>query len=298
MCDIWKADAVQEISAEQLDRHAAELQMLGVEWVVFSGGEPLMHSDLFRLARRIRQLGARTTVLSTGLLLEKHAAAIAENIDDVIVSLDGPLEIHNSIRRVPQAFEALAAGVLALGRQNPHLPVAARCTVQKKNAAHLRETIASARRLGLQSISFLAADLTSTAFNRPQGWPADRQAQVGLTAEDLAMLEEQIEAIIREESDGFVLESPEKLRRIVRHFGARLRGDDASAPRCNAPWVSAVIEADGTVRPCFFHPAIGRLGQKSLLDVLNGPAALDFRSHLDVQNDPVCRNCVCSLYRE
>jgi hypothetical protein len=35
-----------------------------------------------------------------------------------------------------------------------------------------------------------------------------------------------------------------------------------------------------------------------LLDVLNGPAALDFRSHLDVQNDPVCRNCVCSLYRE
>ena len=48
MCDIWKTDSVQEISAEELERHASDLERLQVEWVVFSGGEPLMHSDLFR----------------------------------------------------------------------------------------------------------------------------------------------------------------------------------------------------------------------------------------------------------
>ena len=298
MCDIWKAAGVQEISVEDLERHAADIEALQVEWVVFSGGEPLMHTDLFRLARRLRQLGARTTVLSTGLLLEKHAAAIAECADDVIVSLDGPSEIHNLIRRVPNAFEELAFGVAALHQANPEFPVAARCTVQKQNAAHLRGTVQAARMLGLRSISFLAADLTSTAFNRPGGWSAQRQAQISLSVEEIAALEEEIEALIREDAGGFVLEKPEKLRRIVRHFRAHLGLEEPVAPRCNAPWVSAVVEADGTVRPCFFHRPLGKLGERSLLQVLNGPEAVEFRRTLDVSQNPVCRQCVCSLYRE
>ena len=49
MCDIWKATEAREISAEDLERHVESIEQLGVEWVVLSGGEPLMHSDLFRL---------------------------------------------------------------------------------------------------------------------------------------------------------------------------------------------------------------------------------------------------------
>src|SRR5437868_15354363 len=49
MCDIWKVTDSREISAEDLERHGASIERLGVEWVVLSGGEPLMHSDLFRL---------------------------------------------------------------------------------------------------------------------------------------------------------------------------------------------------------------------------------------------------------
>lgn len=298
MCDIWKAKGMQEISAEDLERHAADIEALKVEWVVFSGGEPLMHTDLFRLARRLRQLGARTTILSTGLLLGKHARAIIECVDDVIVSLDGPPAIHDLIRRVPHAFEELAFGVAALYRQNPQFPMAARCTVQKQNAAHLRETVQAARLLGLQSISFLAADLTSTAFNRPEGWGAQRQGQVALSVEEIGALEEEIEALIVEEIGGFVLEKPEKLRRVIRHFHAHLGLEEPVAPRCNAPWVSAVVEADGTVRPCFFHWPVGKLGEQSLIEVLNGPEAMEFRRTLDVSQNPVCRRCVCSLYRE
>ena len=50
MCDIWKLTDAQEISAAELERHLADIERLGVEWVVFTGGEPLMHSDLFRLS--------------------------------------------------------------------------------------------------------------------------------------------------------------------------------------------------------------------------------------------------------
>jgi MoaA/NifB/PqqE/SkfB family radical SAM enzyme len=292
MCDIWKITDAQEITAADLERHLADIERLGVEWVVFTGGEPLMHSDLFRLAQMLRTRGIRTTILSTGLLLERYAARIRDTTDEVIVSLDGPPAIHDAIRRVPDAFQRLADGVRAM----PGHPVSARCTVQSRNAAHLRETVQAARDLGLRSISFLAADLASAAFNRPLVWPASRQSAV---APELDSLAREIECLIAEyPDDGFVLESPAKLRRIAAHFRAHYGLEPHTAPRCNAPWVSAVVEAGGDVRPCFFHPAIGNVSSANLGDVLNGPQAVAFRESLDVATNPICRQCVCSLYLE
>jgi len=294
MCDIWKLDTREEISAAELERHLADIEKLRVEWVVFSGGEPLMHSDLFRLSAMLRVRGIRTTMLSTGLLIERFASRIVEHIDDVIVSLDGPPKVHDQIRRVPRAFEHLAAGVRAVHALKPDFPIAARCTVQKANHSLLRETAASAQSIGLRSISYLAADVTSTAFNRPEGWTDGRVAPVALTSEELPQLEREIECLIEEWSaGGFIVEPPEKLRRIAAHFGP----SEPVAPRCNAPWVSAVVETDGTVRPCFFHRPIGRLNGQSLIEVLNGPEAIAFRQRLDVARDPTCRRCVCSLFR-
>ena len=295
MCDIWKTDRVAEISVPEMERHVADMRRLHTRWVVFSGGEPLMHSDLFRLAALLRQQGVRTTLLSTGLLLERHASAIVENLDDVIVSLDGPPEIHDRIRRVPRAYELLAAGVATLKGLNPRYPIAARSTVQRVNHAHLVETVCAAKTIGLESISFLAADVTSSAFNRALAWPVARQSEVALAPAEIPALESQVEALIRAE-DPFVLEGPEKLRRIVRHFKVHLGLEAPSAPRCNAPWVSAVVESDGTLRPCFFHPPIGNVRQQSLADVLNGESARAFRAHLNVASDATCQRCVCSLY--
>jgi MoaA/NifB/PqqE/SkfB family radical SAM enzyme len=166
MCDIWKTDSTLEISAAELERHAEGIARLRVEWVVFSGGEPLMHSDLFRLCQFLQERNIRTTLLSTGLLIERNADQIVDCVDNVIVSLDGPPETHDAIRRVPGAFNLLAAGVAALHQRNPDFAVSARSTVQSGNGMLLRATVATARNLGLKSISFLAADVSSEAFNR------------------------------------------------------------------------------------------------------------------------------------
>ena len=183
----------------------------------------------------------------------------------------------------------------ALHALDPEYAVSARCTVQALNAAHLRATVAAARTLRLHSISFLAADLTSTAFNRPVAWPRERQQSV---MPDLAALEPEIEALIQSDpSGGFVAESPEKLRRIPAYFRAFQGREPHHAPRCNAPWVSAVVEANGDVRPCFFQPSIGNLRDGTLAAVVNGPRAVAFRERLDVATNEVCRRCVCSLFR-
>ena len=308
MCDIWKITAAGEISLGDLERHLHDIETLGVEWVVFSGGEPLMHTDLFRLSQLLRGRGIRTTILTTGLLLERYADRIVRSVDEVIVSLDGPSHVHDRIRCVPGAFERLAKGVRALHASDEQFPVSARTTVQRLNHTDLRATVETAKALGLESISFLAADLTSTAFNRPTGWGTDKQSEVALDARQAGSLESEIEALIHDFSDdigsGFVRERPDKLRRIVKHFRAHLGQCEAAAPRCNAPWVSAVVETDGTVRPCFFHPAIGNIQEatsqrnsagRGLIEVLNSPAAIAFRETLNISENPICRRCVCSL---
>ena len=300
MCDIWRISQVREITVEDLQAHIESLRKLQVRWVVFSGGEPQMHTDLASLSRLLRALGVRLTLLTAGLLLEAQAPTIAQTMDDVIVSLDGPPQIHNQIRRVHGAFETLERGVRALREARPQMQVRGRATVQKANCRQLRAIVASARQLGLNSISFLAADMTSEAFNRPGGWPANRQDTVALGREDVAALEQEVELLIQEHRDdiacGFVVESAEKLRRIVRHFRAQLGELAPVAPACNAPWVSAVIEADGTVRPCFFHRPIGNVHEKPLIEIVNGEPAVEFRRRLDIAANPVCRRCVCSLY--
>ena len=296
MCDIWKDTSQSEIAAEDLERHLPDIEKLSVKWVVFSGGEPLMHSDLFRLSNMLRSRQIRVTLLSTGLLLDRYAGQITTSIDDVIVSLDGPPDIHDRIRRVPGAFAKMERGIRAIHELNSGFPISARCTIQSLNYSSPSDTVRLAKQLGLKSISFLAADLTSQAFNRFTPWEAYRQAQVALTLQEVVALEREFEVVNKEwQGTGFVAESAEKLRRIPQHFRAQLGLSHLQAPLCNAPWVSAVVEADGRVRPCFFHRPIGSLKSHTLMQVLNGFEAQQFRASLDIATNPVCSRCVCSL---
>ncbi len=299
MCDIWKTNEARSLQPADLEPHLSSIRELGVRWVVFTGGEPLLNRAFAELCAILRREHIRLTLLTTGLLLRKYAQEVADSFDDVIVSLDGPEELHDAIRRVPGAFELIGAGVKAIRKIRRDFPITARTTVQKANFRRFRETVRAAKGVEVDGISFLAVDLTSQAFNRPLVWPVERQNEVGLSLTDLAELETEVRALIRENSEdirsGFIAESPEKLWRVVRHFRAHLGLEQPEAPRCNAPWASAVIEADGTVRPCFFHQPIGSLRTQNLLAAINSDRALEFRSQLNIATNPVCQRCVCSL---
>src|SRR5215469_3717710 len=99
MCDIWRIREAREITPQDLARQQDSIGALGVRWVVFSGGEPQMNRQWYRMAETLRLSGIRVTLLTAGLLLEPEAERIASTIDDVIVSLDGPPSVHDRIRR-------------------------------------------------------------------------------------------------------------------------------------------------------------------------------------------------------
>jgi MoaA/NifB/PqqE/SkfB family radical SAM enzyme len=291
MCSIWKSTDTAELTPARLQSYLPDMHTLGVETVVLTGGEPLMNSHLPELCAMLREVGVRVTVLTTGLLLARFAEMLARSTDEVIVSLDGPSEVHDRIRRVAGCYALLAAGVKGILAADASFRVTARCTVQKLNCSSLRATVDAARSIGFRAISFLAADVTSTAFNRAAGITDP----VALDLTEIDALQNEIETM--DLAGGFVVESREKLRRIVLHFRAHLGLVAAIAPRCNAPWVSTVIETDGSVRPCFFHQTIGQANGTGFADALNSAAAVEFRTRLRIADDAVCRRCVCSLWR-
>ena len=116
--------------------------------------------------------------------------------------------------------------------------------------------------------------------------------------ENLAGLEASIESAVAALPDlfrnGFIAGGRASLDRILQYYMA-IAGRAALPPvQCNAPWISAVLEPEGNLRPCFFHPAY-ESAAGSLEDVLNSPQAIAFRQALDVDRDATCRRCVCSL---
>ncbi len=300
MCDIWRAnERGYSLTRADLDAHIESLRRLSVRQVVLSGGEALLHANLWSLCERLKELRVSITLLSTGLLLAAHAVEIARWTDEVIVSLDGSQPVHDCIRNIPHAYTRLQKGIMALKIAAPEYRVSARCTLQRANYRDLPNIIAAAHELGLDRISFLAADVSSAAFNRPQPWEPERVAAVALAPAEVTEFEAIIEGVIRRYADdfmsGYIAESPDRLRRLPRYFAALNSQGDFPAIRCNAPWVSAVVEADGEVRPCFFHRSYGNFHTARLDEILNAPGAVAFRRGLYVHTDPTCRKCVCTL---
>jgi len=303
MCDIWKRKNGLALQASALERHRESIRMLGVRQVVLTGGEPLMNRELAAICRFFQDLGIRITLLTTGRLLHQKAQTVAGCIDDVIISIDGPPDIHDRIRQVPGIFASIQKGIAAVRAYRAEMPISCRTTVQKLNHAYLRSTVHAVKALQLDSISFLSADVSSEAFNRQGGWTEQRKNEIMLTRDELPVLEDEIENLIATHQGdmltGFIVENSAKLRRIADRFREYLYHLPPKAPRCNAPWVSAVVDVDGSVRPCFFHAVVSNINQLTLQEAVNSETALNFRSTLNVANNATCQRCVCSLnYRQ
>lgn len=297
MCDIWKANAdKREISEGELARHLDSIRRLHVQRIMLTGGEPLLHANLWRLCERLRAEDIQLTLVTTGLLIDAHAAPIADLIDHVVVSIDGAPETHDAIRRVRGGFARIATGIEALRARATHPRLTARSVVQKINFRELDRTVQAVEQIGVDALSFLAADVSSTAFNRPVAWTLERRQEVGLAAEDLPELASSIErandSCRAAFESRFVEGGIASLWHIHDHYAASASVGPWPAARCNAPWVSAVVEADGAVRPCFFHPAYESVAA-DLEGIINSPQAVRFRQTLDVQANDTCRRCVC-----
>jgi MoaA/NifB/PqqE/SkfB family radical SAM enzyme len=295
-CDWWRSAGEDDLTLEEIKSLAGCLPGLGTRWVLLSGGEPLLRQDVFDVARYFRAAGTRLWLLTSGLYLEKYAEHVARHFSRVTISLDASTAaLYRAVRGV-DALATVEAGVRRLKTLAPDLPVTARATLHKANYRELPHLVDKARAMELDGLSFLAADVSSTAFGRTS--PPTEDGGLLLSAQEVAEFRSIVEeAATTHQTDfaaRFIAEDPVKLRRLPQYYAAMLGANAFPPVTCNAPWVSVVVEADGMVRPCFFHQPLGSIRLKSLNDIVREDLPA-FRRELDVSTNPICQRCVCSL---
>ena len=294
-CDWWKQSGADDLSIEEIRALARSLPALGTRVVVFSGGEPLLRPEVFEAAEAFAAEGIALHLLTSGVLLERFADRVARHFARVCVSLDAADErLYERIRGV-NALGTLSRGVARLRSVGPGIPVTARATLHRANFRELPRLIDRAKAIGLDAISFLPADVSSRAFGRDAAPAAAALALSGAEVREFEQIVERtIAAYANDFESGFVSESPDRLRRLPRYYAALAGSAEFPRVACTAPWVSVVVEANGAVRPCFFHEAVGTIRSAPLESIVSGNLRR-FRDALDVGANPVCVRCVCSL---
>jgi len=301
MCDIWKDNKnLKQLTEQDITGLLGSLKEFGTRQVLMSGGEALLNANFFRLCQILKQQHIKVTLLSTGLTIKKHAVELLQWVDDLIISLDGDEPLHDAIRNIPGAFKKLKDGVEYIKSIDPNYRITARTVIHRLNFRNWEAIIAEAKLMGIDQVSFLPADVSSHAFNRQMAWAEPKQHEVLISEKELPELNEIIGRIINTYKTGinsnFIAESAEKLQQVYQYYAAFYGLATFPFKKCNAPWVSTVIEADGSVRPCFFHEVVGNIRDSSLANILNSDGAINFRKTLDMNTNPTCVKCVCSLY--
>jgi MoaA/NifB/PqqE/SkfB family radical SAM enzyme len=294
-CQIWMGQGGTRPALSLAERLAIVDDALaaGAREALLTGGEPLLSADLWPVAERLRAGGARLMLATNGMLLSRHATSVARFFDEVYVSLDGASAVSHDAQRGVAAFDRVLEGVAALRRSSSRMRVVARSTLHAGNMHEVEAIVDAARSAGFHHVSFLPIDAGSTAFG---GDPGARERLVPGEAQ-VRDFEAAVERMESEGAlaDGFVLEPAGKLRGIARHLRASAGAAPFERPACDAPWWSSVVETDGSVRPCFFHEAIGdaREGLAALRDSDRYGSAL---AAIRAPN-PTCARCVCPKQR-
>ena len=300
MCDIWKDNKnLKQLTEDDVNDLLVSLKKFGTQQVVMSGGEALLNKNFFRLCEILKKENIKISLLTTGLSIKSNADQLLKWVDDIIVSLDGDEQLHDAIRNIPNAFKKLKEGVAYIKALNPAYRITARTVIHQINFRHWQAIINAATQMGIDQVSFLPADVSSHAFNRQMSWSEPKQNEILISEKQLPELQEVVSQVISLNkegfSNGFMAESAKKIQDIYLYYAAFYEKNDFPYKKCNAPWVSTVIEADGSVRPCFFHETIGNIRDTPLDQILNSPEVISFRKSLDTHTNSTCVKCVCTL---
>jgi len=142
--------AKDELTTDEAKKLIDELAKIGeFRMLVYSGGEPLVRSDLFELLHHSKNAGLMNVIATNGTLITKEVAFKLKEagVVGVAVSLDSSKsEIHNKIRGNPEAFESAMRGIHAV--KNAGILLQINATAMEYNFTNLGELIELSDNLG------------------------------------------------------------------------------------------------------------------------------------------------------
>ena len=154
--DSGTGKATNELSTKEAKTVLDDLSNFGVPSVLFSGGEPLLRTDLFELLEYAAEKKLRTVISTNGTLITDELCDYFTKYADKFlfsISLDGSSDqIHDSIRGRKGAFEATTNAIKGLPSRGSK--VRAGLTFSDNNVFDFENTILLAKDLGCMSLAF------------------------------------------------------------------------------------------------------------------------------------------------
>ncbi|PMB51293.1 molybdenum cofactor biosynthesis protein MoaA [Fischerella thermalis CCMEE 5201] len=110
-CNIWALEPGKEADFETIKHNLQDLRRLGVKYVDFTGGEPLLRQDVGQIYTEAKRQGFYTSITTNTILYPQKAKEIQGLVDFLNFSLDGAdAETHDHSRGV-KIFDNLVESV-------------------------------------------------------------------------------------------------------------------------------------------------------------------------------------------
>lgn len=226
-----------------------------------TGGEPLLSQKLLPIVTAVKSRRLYVSINTNGTLLKKMAPELVEaQVDKIIISLDGPREVHNAIRG--DTFDLIAEGIARVEvekkRRQSSLPfLRAQCVISPDNLHSLSDSLAEFQKLGLEQIRF---QHLSFAFSKDDFHIDDFIKSVAISARisttvlprgaiDVSALKAQLSIIHKNQK-----------RRLAAKYEPRIKLADLNkyyydpdygfTNFCFSPWRRLVVSPGGEMGPC------------------------------------------------
>lgn len=158
MCPFWRRRDEALLSVEEEKKMMRALSELGVSFMGFEGGEPLLRRDIKEILSASHDL-FHTSLVTNGWMLKEKIPEIWEYLDYLFVSIDGVGDLHDEQRGVGGSFERAIEGIRAA---SDYVPVSLSSTITAVNMHQVTDIVELARSLDI-SVNFQIAYNYSTA---------------------------------------------------------------------------------------------------------------------------------------
>jgi MoaA/NifB/PqqE/SkfB family radical SAM enzyme len=110
-CNIWALEPPAEANLATIEHNLKDLRRLGVKYIDFTGGEPLLRVDAPEVYQTAKKLGFYTSMTTNTILYQQKAKSMQGLVDFLNFSLDGgDAETHDQSRGV-RIFDTLVKSV-------------------------------------------------------------------------------------------------------------------------------------------------------------------------------------------
>ena len=305
MCNIWKNSVSPSWGLTELRTVLSQPELShSVEVVNVTGGEPTLQKNLHEYIKLLTEVLAVVNTVSIqthGLqpsLVTKRFLPIAEWLTelhskgksihlDINISLDGPAGIHDRVRGVKDAFDAVMDSlqrIKEITRTYERIANLFNCTIVSDNVDHLHETQEIADKCGVEITYTLPQDTDvymSNANSKEKYRLDERQRRVA--AEFLRSLLPRTSG-----SSGMSKRYCEMLIELLES-GRRNMG-------CPLAESGLFMSPEGSAMPCWRSSELhlGDLRKDSMEDISNSRKNVDYQNRLK----RLCTECPSNCYVE